>query len=87
MDGMDTKTTSAIRRAGELVDGLSALARLLGVKPPTVQQWANGSRPVPAHQCVAIERLTHGSITRRELRNDWRDIWPELEQLETKVQE
>ncbi|WP_076854860.1 transcriptional regulator [Burkholderia pseudomallei] len=84
---MDTKTTSAIRRAGELVDGLSALARLLGVKPPTVQQWANGSRPVPAHQCVAIERLTHGSITRRELRNDWRDIWPELEQLEAKVQE
>ncbi|HDR9439500.1 helix-turn-helix domain-containing protein [Burkholderia multivorans] len=29
--------------------------------------------------CVAIERESAGSVTRRDLRpNDWQDIWPEL---------
>ncbi|MDN7803135.1 transcriptional regulator [Burkholderia gladioli] len=76
---MDTKTTIAIRRASEIVGGKSALARLLGVKPPTVQQWSNGARPVAVDRCVAIERATSGAVTRRDLRpDDWRDIWPEL---------
>lgn len=29
--------------------------------------------------CVAIERASEGTVTRRDLRpDDWRDIWPEL---------
>lgn len=28
--------------------------------------------------CVAIERHTKGAVTRQELRDDWRMIWPEL---------
>lgn len=34
---------------------------------------------MPAKQCVRIERITEGLVSRRDLRpDDWRDIWPEL---------
>jgi len=60
----------SIREAGRAVGGLSALARLLGVAPPTVSQWASGVRPVPAERCPAIERATGGAVTCEELRPD-----------------
>jgi len=28
--------------------------------------------------CVSIERETSGEVTRKDLRSDWREIWPEL---------
>lgn len=57
----------------------SALARAVGVKPPTVQEWCNGARPVPPAKCVAIERATGGKIGRRDLMPEgWEEIWPEL---------
>ncbi|MDW3682964.1 helix-turn-helix domain-containing protein [Cupriavidus sp. CV2] len=76
---MSTETTSAIQRASEIAGGKAALARLVGVKPPTVQQWASGARPVAIERCVAIEQATKGAVTRKALRpNDWHLIWPEL---------
>jgi len=59
-----------IREAGRAVGGLSALARLLGVAPPTVSQWASGVRPIPAERCPAIERATGGAVMCEELRPD-----------------
>lgn len=57
----------------------SALARLIGVVPPDVTRWLNGERPVPLRHCAAIERVTNGVVSRRDLRpNDWQVIWPEL---------
>lgn len=54
------------------------LAEHLGVPPPLISQWRNG-RPVPIERCVAIERVTNGAVTRRDLRPaDWHLIWPEL---------
>jgi DNA-binding transcriptional regulator YdaS (Cro superfamily) len=82
--GMTTPEPIAIRRAVELLGSQLALAKALGVTPVTVNQWvrpsgANSSRPVPPKQCVRIELLTAGRVSRRELRPaDWRDIWPEL---------
>lgn len=51
--------------------------------PVTVSQWlrpkASNGRPVPPKQCVRIEQLTQGQVTRRDLRpDDWQEIWPEL---------
>lgn len=70
---------SPIRVACEAVGGISALARILGVKPPTVSQWAKSERPIPVERCFAIERATNGVVTRRDLRpDDWQEIWPEL---------
>lgn len=75
---MSTKTATSIQIASKIVGGKSALARLVGVKPPTVQQWANGDRPVAPRRCVAIERATNGVVTRQMLRpDDWASIWPE----------
>ena len=44
-----------------------------------VSQWVGGIKPVPIERCVDIERVTEGSVTRRDLRpDDWHRIWPEL---------
>jgi DNA-binding transcriptional regulator YdaS (Cro superfamily) len=77
---------SAIAKASELAGGKAALALKLNVKPPTVQQWANGKRPVPAEQCVAIYRLTHGEVPLSALHKKWREIWPAGIQLEELAQ-
>ena len=57
------------------------LARLLGVRPPVVHDWITGKKAIPAIRCKAIESITMGAVTCREMRpDDWRDYWPELEQ-------
>lgn len=79
MRSMSETSSEAVLRASKTLGGHAALARALGVKPPTVQQWVNGERPVPPGRCVSIERLTSGNVTRQELRpDDWKDYWPEL---------
>ncbi len=71
----------ALKRACELLGSQAALARALGVKPPTVKAWIDEKRPVPARLCVAIEQVTRGAVTRQELHpNDWQSLWPELAQ-------
>ncbi len=76
---MSDTSSDAVLRASKFLGGNAALARAIGVKPPTVQQWVNGERPVPPNRCVAIERLTSGTVTRKHLRpDDWSEYWPEL---------
>jgi DNA-binding transcriptional regulator YdaS (Cro superfamily) len=56
------------------------LARLIGVHPVLVSQWAGGKRDVPIEHCAAIEQATQGAVTRQQLRPaDWARIWPELQ--------
>lgn len=65
--------------ACKIVGSQVELASLIGVSPAAVNQWISGHRPVPVERCLAIERATHGAVTRRDLRpDDWRSIWPEL---------
>ena len=63
-----------------------ALARALGISAVAVGQWGregDSSRRVPPKQCVRVEQLTHGVVSRRDLRpDDWQDIWPELAESE-----
>ena len=71
--------THAINQARDLIGGTSALARVTGVKAPTVCQWISGDRPVPARFCPQIEMAPNGAVTRKDLRPaDWHLIWPEL---------
>lgn len=51
-------------------------AEKLGVTQSMVSQWQKNTRPIAPAQCVAIERITKGEVTRQELRDDWQDIWP-----------
>jgi DNA-binding transcriptional regulator YdaS (Cro superfamily) len=59
-----------IVRAAEIVGSKAALAKRLGVKPPTVHQWISCERPVPARRCRDIETATAGEITAAQLRPD-----------------
>jgi len=59
--------------------GQAALSRHLGVTAAAVNQWVKGLRPVPARHCFAIEKVTKGAVTRKDLRpNDWHLFWPDL---------
>lgn len=63
-----------------LVGGQVRLAESLGVRQQTVSYWRKAG--VPVEHCAAIERLTGGRVTRRDLRpDDWARIWPELQEL------
>ena len=75
----EMENISAISRACTIVGGVTSLARILGVTPPTVHEWTTSRRPIPAKRCVQIETATGGAITRRDLRPvDYENVWPEL---------
>jgi hypothetical protein len=60
----------------------AALAGELGIRPPTVSDWAAGDKRVALDRCPAIERATQGAVTVEVLRPDaaWSRIpdpsWP-----------
>lgn len=61
--------------------GVAEFAKELGISPVYLSQLASnqdGRQPSP-ELCVSIERKSKGVVTRRDLRADWKDIWPELE--------
>lgn len=55
-------------------------ATKVGINVMYLRQLAAGwqGRKPSAEVCVRIERATNGQVTRRDLRQDWLDIWPEL---------
>ncbi|RQT74782.1 transcriptional regulator [Burkholderia cepacia] len=60
----------------------AAFALRLGVSQGLIYQWLTGRRPIAIDKCVAIERITTGEVSRRDLRpTDWQLIWPELADL------
>jgi len=71
----------AVRKACAVIGSQAALARDLGVQPPTVAQWALPNdapkfRPMPIRFCRRVAELAgcHVSVLRP---NDWRQIWPD----------
>ena len=56
-----------IARVIDAAGGVSALAALLGVKPPTVSQWKAGVRPVPPRHAIAIGKMWPDITTAAEL--------------------
>lgn len=48
--------------------GPTAVARMCGVKPPSVMDWRR--RGIPADRCPAIERETGGRFPCEQLRGD-----------------
>lgn len=57
------------------------MAKALGVSPSQMSQMVNGTCAISNERCVAIESLTDGVVTRKDLRPDnWQKLWPELAQ-------
>lgn len=71
-----------IEKAVSVVGTKAALARAVGVKPPTIHQWLKGERPVPAGKCRAIEAATNGVVTAAQLRPDIYEQTPKPESTE-----
>lgn len=79
---------AAIHKAAEVLKSQANLARALGVKPPTVNEWIKERRPVPRDFGPAIERLTDGRVTRKDIfPNQWMRWWPELAANESQPKE
>lgn len=74
MPGMDAR--HPLDKAADALGGAAELALILGVTAQAISNWKG--RGVPIERCLAIERATAGSVSRRDLREDWPDIWPEL---------
>ena len=72
---LDDYLKTGCMSVGELAEAIGAKSHL------QVRQWQHGyakRKPGPAY-CIAIERVTNGEVTRRDLRpDDWQQIWPEL---------
>jgi len=64
------------------VETNSCLAKRLNVAPSLVSQWKNGTRPIPLERMPAIEKVTNGLVTRKDMCKDWKKIWPELESFD-----
>lgn len=57
----------------------AVLALQLGVPATNVCQWVSGLKSPSIKAAVAIEQITKGEVTRKDLfPNDWHRIWPEL---------
>lgn len=61
--------SNVIEKACAKVGGQASLARVCGVKPPSVSEWIAKDR-VPEERCPAIEKETNAEITCEELRPD-----------------
>nr|WP_236844377.1 YdaS family helix-turn-helix protein [Bordetella sp. 02P26C-1] len=57
-------------------------ARRCGTTWPFLRNISYGQRVPGEKLCVAIDRESHGAVSRRDLRADWADIWPELAEKE-----
>lgn len=75
----------------ELIDklgGTTAVARLLGIKAPSVHAWRTGW--IPDDKLIRLAPLAEqrGIARRQDLRpNDWHLIWPALAGQATNQQE
>lgn len=72
----------------DALDGVTAVSRILKIKPPSVSAWKKSG--IPDDKLIRLAPLVEqkGIATRKELfPNDWHLIWPELVTPEPAVQE
>jgi DNA-binding transcriptional regulator YdaS (Cro superfamily) len=55
-----------VQAAIDAADGVGNLAKLLGIKSPSVSGWSR----VPADRVIEIERGLRGKVTREQMRPD-----------------
>lgn len=57
----------AATKAAAILGSKAKMAKLLDVRPPTVNQWCSGVRPIPAARAIQIEKHTEGQVKREDL--------------------
>lgn len=61
--------SEAVEKAVSDAGGTGALAKALGIKPPSVSEWLRRGK-APAERCIEIESLDAVTVTRYDLRPD-----------------
>ncbi|GLS27761.1 transcriptional regulator [Marinibactrum halimedae] len=56
-----------VKRVAKIIGTQVELAKRLGVKPATVNQWVTGVRRVPPIRAVQMEDITDGVVSRIDL--------------------
>lgn len=70
-----------IIKAIEYFGSASKLAAALEVTPQAVCFWRDGKRTPDADTIMAVERVTHGAVTRQDFRPEtYLLTWPELKE-------
>jgi DNA-binding transcriptional regulator YdaS (Cro superfamily) len=59
-----------LQRAFDQVGGIKALSVALNISPSVPSMWKARGTPVPAEYCPAIQRITGGRVTCKDLRPD-----------------
>lgn len=77
-------TPNPMHRAIEAAGGPTKLAASLGVMKQAVHNWRLRGKP-PVAYALPIEQLT--GVSRKELCDEWRTIWPELEATDQPAQQ
>jgi len=67
-------TKYEFERAIKIVGSQSEMARRLNCKPGHVWFWLNRAKTIPAEIVISVEKMTHGIVTRHDLRPD---IYPD----------
>lgn len=75
-----TKFRTYLKQVADLDD----FAQRCGTTTGHLRNIAGGRRPVGEKLSVCIERESNGDLTRRDLRDDWHLIWPELVEQEAR---
>lgn len=70
------KISKAFEKAVNLAGTKKELARLAGVKPQTLHQWINGTRPVPPARAILIEKGLDSKVKKEWLCPDF--PWSEI---------
>jgi len=75
-----------VKRIIDLMGGATSVARILGIKTPSVHGWIVDDS-IPRGRLIEfgalLEEKSGGEITRKDLfPNDWQRIWPELAEQE-----
>ena len=79
MSPLESPIAAAIRLAG----GPAAVARQLGCTVQAVCFWRDGDRALPVEHGAALEALTGGEVTRRDMwPTTWHHVWPELREAQ-----
>ena len=54
------------------------IAATLGISPSYFSQLVSGKSTISPARCVEIEMALEKKVTRKDMRDDWQSIWPEL---------
>ncbi len=56
-----------------------------GIDGATLSRFRNGVQEPSEANAVLIENLTHGHVSRKVLKKNWAQIWPELANGDTPI--